>query len=235
MATAKDIFKRSLRLLQVLDAGEEPTAQEAEDCLTALNAMLDIWSVQRLYVYSINEETLSWAGSAQSRTIGSGGNFSTTRPTKIEPSTFFTTGGNDYSIMLLDTFESYTAISDKSTESTIPEYLYYNAAHPLGVLYIWPVPPATLSLKLHSTSQLSSLAATTTTFSMPPGYEDAVSFSLAERLAPEFGVAVPPEVVKTGAANRRAIKRLNTPTPVSSIEVGRVGAGYRYNVNTDRA
>lgn len=38
--TARDVIKRALRRLEVIAAGEEPTAEEARDALLELNAMM---------------------------------------------------------------------------------------------------------------------------------------------------------------------------------------------------
>lgn len=43
MATASEVINRALRLIGAVAAGEEPSAQESADALTALNAMLADW------------------------------------------------------------------------------------------------------------------------------------------------------------------------------------------------
>lgn len=45
MATALDLITRALRKLGVYAAGEDPDAEDAEDCLAALNDMLAGWSI----------------------------------------------------------------------------------------------------------------------------------------------------------------------------------------------
>ena len=90
MATARDLIKRSLRRIHVLDADEEPTDAEANDALESLNEMLDLWAANKSYVYATQENDHVWTASAQSQTIGSGGDFNTTRPVKIMDSTYFT-------------------------------------------------------------------------------------------------------------------------------------------------
>jgi len=45
MATARDVITRSLRKLKILASGETPEAQEADDCLEALNQMLAEWEI----------------------------------------------------------------------------------------------------------------------------------------------------------------------------------------------
>ena len=232
MATARDLITRSLRLIHVLDSGESPTADEANDALDAVNSMLDSWSIPGLYIYATREDAVTWPASTQSRTIGSGGNFSITRPTRIETSTYFDDGNsNDYPLMILDTFAAYSNITVKATSSSLPEYLYYEPLDPLGTLYIWPVPSSALTVYLHSPEQLDQFATLDTTFTYPPGYKEAIQYSLAVRLAAEFGVAVPPEVMDVARRSTKAVKRLNTPTPIASVEVGEMGT-RRFNIYT---
>jgi hypothetical protein len=45
MATALEVITSALRKLKVYAAGEEPGAEDAEDCLTALNGMLFAWTI----------------------------------------------------------------------------------------------------------------------------------------------------------------------------------------------
>ena len=48
MATAQTVIKRALRLLKVTQSGEEPSAEEAQDSLTALNDMLFAWELDAI-------------------------------------------------------------------------------------------------------------------------------------------------------------------------------------------
>jgi hypothetical protein len=53
MATARDVLKRALRLIQAKAAGEEPTADEGQDGLTTLNRMLHGFPAQGIeYVHA---------------------------------------------------------------------------------------------------------------------------------------------------------------------------------------
>ena len=233
MATALDIIKRSMRLIHVLDADEEPSASESADALAAMNDMLDSWSTDRAYIFTIKEDSVTWPTATQSRTIGATGNFVTTRPTKIGGSSYFTdANSNDYILEQLATKAAYSAIVAKSTSSTLPQYMYYEPSFPDGTLYIWPVPDTSLTIKLHSPEQLTQFTALTTPVSFPPGYKHAFTTSVAEEIAPEFGVAVPPEVAKSAFKSRTKIRRLNRVVPVSQVEVSAFSQGRSFNIFT---
>jgi len=232
MSTARDLITRSMRLAHILDSGEDPTADEANDALTALNDLLDFMSVPGLFTYATKENIVTWTGGSQSQTIGSGGDFNVTRPTRIEDSTYFrSSAGDDYLIKVLRSKAAYSAIIAKDTQSNLPEYLYYEPSNPLGVLYIWPVPSSSLSVYLHSQEQLSQASTLNSTISFPPGYKELLTAELAARLCPEFGVAMPPELMDMRRRANIAVKRMNKKTVYSALELP--GTGRTYSIYSD--
>ena len=232
MATARDLITRSLRLIHVLDSGESPTADEANDSLTALNDMLDSMSVPGLYIYAIKQDVVTWTAGQQSRTIGASGDFNITRPTRIEDSTFFTSAaGEDYPLKIIRSRSAYSGIIDKDTSTDFPEFLYYEPSYPLGNLFIWPVPFSTLSISLHSQEQLTQLSTLDPALSIPPGYKELLTAMLCARLAPEFGVALPPEAQDIMRRASRAVRRANARNVYSQIESP--GMGGTYSIYSD--
>jgi hypothetical protein len=217
--------------MHVLETGEDPSTEEAADGLTALNDMLDEWNIDRGLVFAIEEDSQTWTGGAQSMTIGSGGDMNTTRPIRIENSTFYTdANGNDYNLRLLETRIGYTSIVDKETTTDLPEYLYYEPDYPLGELYIWPVPSANMTIKLHRWEQFSLFASLDATVTLAPGYKNLVTYGLCEYLAPEFGVAVPPEVMSRYEAASQRIRKNNIRIPIMQAETAAIREGRSFNI-----
>ena len=219
MASAADIIKRSLRLIGAIAGGETPSSTEQADALEALNAMLDSWRTESLAVYALRDETLSLTGAA-SYTIGSGGNLNTTRPVKIE-SAYERASDTDYPVKIASAAAWY-ALASKSTSSTnVAEWLYYEPAYPLGTLYLYPK-PTTGVLHLVTWVPLTSYAASDSV-ALPPGYQDAITYHLALRLAPEFGRPVTPELAALAKAAKDNIQRVNFRPPLMStgLEGGR--------------
>ena len=62
MATysANDQINRALRLLGVLAEGETPSAAVSQDCLMALNQMIESWNTERLSVFSTIDQICNW-------------------------------------------------------------------------------------------------------------------------------------------------------------------------------
>src|SRR5690349_13893473 len=83
MATVRDLFKDSLKLIGALAAGETPTSTEMTDGLRVLNRMIGQWNTQNLLIYTRVIEEFTLTPSTGSYTIGSSGTFNTSRPMEI--------------------------------------------------------------------------------------------------------------------------------------------------------
>jgi len=233
MSTARSLITRALRLIHVLDTSEVPTADEAQDSLEALNDMLDTMSIPGLYVFSTRQDSVSWPAATRTRTIGTGGHFAITRPTKILDGSFVTLDGNDYPLTVIRDRAAYAGIVDKNTDSTLPQWLYYEPSFPTGTIYLHPVPSAGVTLELLSEQQLTQFTTIDDTFTYPPGYREMMVSNLAVRLAPEFGVAVPPETAELARRSSATVRRLNGKSPSAVLEVSAIGGSPSYSIYSD--
>ena len=220
MTTALDLIKRARRLNRTLGAGEIISAEESANGLTALNAMMDAWSVQRLFVYQITEDSAALVAGTASYTIGASGVINTTRPERIEPSSYVRLNGVDFNLSVMTDAE-YNSISSKTTQG-LPAGIYYSRAVPLGTLFFYPVPDAAYTLKLRSWKRLQTFTALPDVLALPAGYEDAIVYSLAERLAPEDGLEPSVTVIRIASAGRKALQPNNAARFVMTNDVTRV-------------
>jgi hypothetical protein len=222
MPTALQIITRSMRIARVIGKGETLDADEAADGLTALNSMLNSWQTERLSVYQIREESFTWAANQQSRTVGSGGDFATDRPARVDGSSAFVSNSVDYMLGVRGIIDvaAWAAIPDKTTTSTIPWLIYPEYGTTLVTLYAYPIPSASITFKLRSWRALQSFAALTTSMDLPMGYEEALCFNLAESFGVEFGRDLTPTAQKKAVTSKANIKRINAPDTVMSSEAG---------------
>jgi hypothetical protein len=225
MPTALQLGSRAARLIGALASGQTMPPAEAADMLEALNAMMDAWRIERLMVYQVKQGSHSWASGNASRTIGTGGNFDTTRPDRIESAFLRDSNSLDHPLTVLTEREQYDAITQKSDASTLPDWLFYDPAYPLGTLYLHPKPSANLTLLLNSWQILQSFDDTAESLALPPGYENAIVFNLACDLGPEYDITVPPWVVKRAAQYKAAVKTNNAPSMVARLDSGIAFAG----------
>ncbi len=227
MATALTMITRAMRLAKVIGKGETLDPDESADGLEALNAMLESWAIERLFVYSIRDETFTWTAAAASRTVGAAGNFATDRPSKVDASSYFTYNGIDYPIEIIDS-DAYSAIQDKTISSSFPRYLYVDyTSSALVTLYAFEVPQGALTFHLRTWRLMQSFTALTDVLALPPGYKRAIEFSLAEEFGMEFKESVPKKVEQIAARARSNIKRINAPSVVMVSEAAYMNTGNR--------
>lgn len=226
MATALQMITRSMRLARVIGKGESLDADEAADGLYALNAMLDSWQTERLFVYQIQSDSFTWTAT-QSRTVGAVGSFVMSLPARIDESSYFTLNSVDYPVNFL-TQDQWAAIPSKTTTSTQPTSIYVEYGTALHTLYAYPVPSASLTFVLRSWQLLQTFAATTTDLALPMGYQRAIEYSLAEEFGPEFGKEVTLDVKKKANQARKNIKRINLPK--AELATGFMSAGSGFSI-----
>lgn len=224
MANALQIIDRAYALIGYKAAGEALSSEDADYALSALNAMLDGWNTQRLFIVSVQEVVGTVSG--VSATVGPGLTFDTPRPVAVEDTSFTRIGALDYPVKWIDR-ETYEAISLKTVQSTFPQYAYYDAHMPTANIYFYPVPNAPVEFHLALQVQLTEFADLVTDYPLAPGYLKALQYSLAEELAP--GVReLPASVVRTAQNARRAIRRTNVD--VAQLDSGIINA--RFNIYT---
>ena len=228
---ARDIIYRALRLIGAYGSGETPSADDADVCLKAMNSMLDSWSTERLFVYAMTSEQFALTVGQAQYTIGTGGDFNTTRPQKVDDSSFIRLNGSDY--LLTEISESqYSSIVAKTAQS-IPDKYFYNATSSLGQLNLYPVPDQAMTLHLKSWKPLSSFASLNTDVTFAPGYQRALEYSLAEEISPEFDIPVPASVERIARQSRASVKRMNSPLPILAVPVGIMARHGDYDIYSD--
>jgi hypothetical protein len=222
MATAQEQIEGALRLIGQLAAGEEATADDLADGLTALNQMLDSWSTERLSVFCLQDQTFTWTVGERSRTVGPTGDFVGTRPVLVDPSTYFKWNNVSYPLAIANA-DQYNGIALKTVNSALPQVLYPNMTMPDATLYIYPVPTVAIELHLISVTELTQPATLATSLVIPPGYLRAYRYNLAVEIASEFGIEVPQKVSRIAELSKRTIKRINNPQNLMVMPYSLIG------------
>lgn len=232
MAVVSTLILRSLRLIGEKQRGDTLTSNEQTECLASLNAMLESWSVQRSLCYQIVQESFALTNSVGAYTIGSGGTFSTDRPTKIVDPCFIRDSSNYDSPVTIINAQAYGRIVDKTSDGSYPTYLFYDAAFAssLGTIRLYPEPQAGLTLFINSWKQLGSISTISASVTLPPGYERAIVYNYAIEESGGF-MSVSPEVAKIARDSLAAIKGLNLPDTTMRLDPGVVPV-YASNILT---
>lgn len=233
MATAQTIINRALRLIGAIEAGESPTSDESNDALEALNAMIQSWQTERLFVYALVDTAFTMSAGDSSYTVGPSGNFNLTpRPPKLE-NIYVRDGDIDYPVILVQQ-DRWFAIADKTSRSNIPELAYYEPTLPTGTLQVWPVPSSANSLHVVTWTTLNELATLGATVTLPQGYERALAYNLAIEIAPEYQKVPSAEVHRIAGDAMANIKRANIRPIISYTELSLLVGGRKSNIEADQ-
>jgi hypothetical protein len=229
--TAGDQINGALRLIGQLAEGETPSAATSQDALTAMNQMIDSWSIERLAVFSTQDQMFMWPPGAISRTLGPTGDFVGNRPVLLDDSTYFRDPANNISfgIKILNQ-QQYNGIAVKTVTSTYPQVIWINMTYPDIEMYVYPVPTKVLEWHFVSVSELTQPATLATVLTFPPGYLRAFRYCLACEIAAEFGVEPSPQVSRIAMTSKRNLKRINNPDDIMSLPYSIVGTRQRYNI-----
>ena len=209
--TALDLITGTLRKIGQYAPGEAITAADASDALDTYNALLDMWSNQKLAVFNTIETVVNLTAGQNTYTMGIGGYFNIERPLRLVRaySRLNSTGSSsvDFPMQIVGV-QKYTNIGMKNQPGPWPKIGFYNPTYPLATLIIWPVPQRNIEFHLWSEIVLSSVNLNTV-LNLPRGYYLALQFALAELLCPEYGMAVPPDIKRFAKEQKAVIKALN--------------------------
>ena len=229
--TAGEQINRALRLLGILAEGETPSAATSQDCLMALNQMIDSWNTERLSVFSTQDQTYLWPVGQISQTLGPTGDFVGNRPVYFDDATYFRDPGTNVSFGIkFINQQQYDGIAVKTVTSTYPQVIFVNITFPDVTMFIYPRPTRLLEWHFISVQELDKPADLSTVLYYPPGYLRAFTYNLAMEFAPEFGVEPSPQVQRIAMTSKRDLKRVNNPDDVMSLPYAIVATRQRFNI-----
>jgi hypothetical protein len=229
MTTARQLITSSLRLINVVQQGENPTADDMTTVEYALNTLLDSWSADKLSIYTINPYPFVLIPGQQAYKLGVGTNllpadWVVPRPMNIEQATVdyqAQMGAQAISIPLQKLSDAeWAAIAVKSTQSTFPMKFFDNGNYPMRTLNFWPVPTTAQTVTLWLWEPLLDYTTLDQPISLPPGYERAIRYNLAVEAAPEFGKTLTSDIINVALSSYANIKILNSTPQIMRCDTG---------------
>lgn len=223
MPSANDFAARALQLLNVIQPGESPSAEDGQLAFDVLNDWIDALGTQRLTIYYRARSTGTYTASASSITLGSGGTFNIVRPVWIDAAAYVipsTSPAIEVAIPVWND-QQYAAQAIKAQTSTLPTAIYvdFNWTAGLARIYAWPIPTQSITLVLYAPTALTEFADQSTDYTFPPGYRRAILFGLANELAVYYPSAQPdPRVPQIGIESLANIKRANERIPLAVMD-----------------
>lgn len=235
--TTRDLLSECLRACGAFGVGQTPGAQDINDALRTLNRMLGQWGKKRWLLYQV--ETLSLVSTgAVSYSVGPTGDFVIPiAPNELLGAYVRLQASSpqpvDYSLNIITSMEDYSNIAVKNLGS-FPTHAFLNSGWPLGTIYFWPVPAASiyslfilLKIPFQVANTLDSV------IDLPPEYEAALFYNLVVRLYSSY--RLPPDPISVALAKeglatlRKANLQLSTVSMPQELE--RKG---KYNIYSDQ-
>jgi hypothetical protein len=218
--TVGDLITFALRTSGVNGVGQTPLAEDFTDALVLLRAMLAGWQRKRWLVPNEVDLAITSTGAA-SYTIGP------IRPDRVHAAYVRLLGSNDnppdIRLTVIDSYEDYAQITLKNL-STFPQAVFYDATWPDGLLKFWPIPPAgAYELHVLFTAPLPIYVNLTDELNLPPEYLEALIYSLAVRLAMNYGLDPRPAHVMAMRQAMNTLRMANTRVSQAMMPAG-VGA-----------
>lgn len=232
--TVLQLITDALKEIRVLQAGESPTAADANDTFRRLNLMLDTLTLDQLTCPVDATESIAFTASKFQYTFGPGGDINTTRAPDIKRAWVQISTGQDIPLRKLYEPE-WDAISLKTTTAEYPYVFWYDPAYPLGVVNVWPVPQgAGNTLFIRHRTNISQFASLSTVISLQPGYQEYYTIKLAIKVAPYFGRAAKSaamELATTLENIQLKIQRQNVPLRIQKLDNDAPKGGDRGQMN----
>jgi|SRR5579859_169068 len=241
--TVTQLNYKAARHCQVLRAGQILPADLNNDMLSEVNDMIDAWEVDRRKLFAIRPDLYPLTAGVQFYIIGPGavptviggveyGALPGVRPVGIEDANIVvnTVTPPVRTPVRILTPEEWADIRLQSIPFALPLKLWYDANFNTvgqGTISLWPGPLSSYGLELFTTQSLGQVlgfADLTTAYSFPPGYADAVTWSLAERCGPMLRAYFKTdgemfvEVKRQAKMARAAIESFNTPEAFMSCD-----------------
>jgi hypothetical protein len=241
VTTPADIIRLVLKDTGVIGVGQTASAEDTNDLFDTMNMMIGEWASKRWLLYHLMDLSKVSTG-AISYTVGPGGDIDTgtmQRPDRLEDGNFFrqlitasSPNKIDYPLALLESREDYNRIGLKQL-TTIPQYIYYDAAYPLGIVYPWPViQPSQYELHILVKAQLPQFANLADPINLPSQYYGALRYNLACRVRSMYQLSPDPTLISLATDSLSTIRNMNAQVPRLRMPAG-IGRGNKYNIYSD--
>ncbi len=213
--TPSSLITSALKKCGILGVGQTALPEDLNDAFNDLKGMLAQWSERSLIVYHLVDYNIQCSGN-QSYKIGLTGNIIVPeRPSKIEAALLRSnlSASIDYPLKIISAQQDYNNIAYKNTVG-VSQYLYYDAAYPNGVIYLYPVPSSQYELHIFVKDELGKNLDLTTPINLPEEYYEAILYNLCVRIASGYQITLLPSILLLASTSLNTIKTSNLQIPL---------------------
>ncbi len=192
-ATSRDsLIAGALRIAGATAQGETPTATQVTEAAEALNMFVKALQADGMPLWAIKKYAVTLTATAD-YTVGVGATVNTPKPLKVIQAFLHNTTTEIDIPMRILTRQEYEQLGNK-TSTGQPIQLFYEPLLTTGVLHLFPVPDTTsianCTVKIIYQRPFEDFDVSTDEPDFPQEWYDAIKFGLADRLAPEYGLAL---------------------------------------------
>lgn len=214
--TAQQLVTRAYLLLNAVESGEDPTADESADGLDALNEMLANWAEDGLSVPYRTQDQKTLTVGQGSYTWGSGGDINSDRPISIHEA-WLDDNGTSCPFEIIP-ISKYSRIVSK-TDSSRPTSGWYEYQYPLSLLTLDFVPDDTYTLNLWSLKPFTEFSTLSSESDLPLSYTRAIRYNLAIELSGELQAPLHPSIPKIARESLSKLKARNMSNRAEQMTV----------------
>ena len=211
--TAQDIITSALVDCGILGQGETASPDDLSWGLTRINAIIDSWSVDRLTLYCVYQALFSLSANVQDSSLGpagGGATFTTIgRPVLIQTASIVLPGTTIRFPMNMLTSKQFAAIAEKGLTGALPIDIYCDNQYPNLGFHVSPIPAASPQIEFYYWAALTQFASLTSVLAMPPGYIDALKYTLMLHLSPAYEKPIDPAILALAQSKKAAIQTIN--------------------------
>jgi hypothetical protein len=237
--TVRQVCTNALYEINVVAPGEVPDfTSELSFALDKFNQIADSWSAQKVFIYAVdlisaappppvgNSAPFILSPGLAPHTIGpltSGAptfQVITERPVRIK----------NINVLLNNVFpivrypltkrdsDWWATQRVQGITTSLPTDFYYRPDWPLGSIFFWPVPNYAYGVEIEVETVIQGGVNLDIEFTEPPGYELAMTLTIAELLCPAFEKQPNPVLIAAAMKARNAIIGVNNAAPRINLD-----------------
>jgi hypothetical protein len=238
--TVGDLLTNALQDSGVIGIDESVEPAILTRAFRHANWILTDWARKRWLCYRIQDYAVVSTG-ALNYSVGLGGNININpRPDRIEYAflrflnqPFGSSLYVDIPLHIIQSHEDYARIAVKNV-GTLPWQVFYDPVWPVGVLFPWPVPQASLyELHIGFKVVLPRFSSVAQVINFPPEYEFALNWDLVNFLRESYQMPPSPQAMAFARRTKNAIRLANTQVGVLRMPSFLRGRQRAYDVYGD--
>jgi len=207
--SALDIVTAALRKIGAFSTVDVIPAADANNCLDALNNLIDSWSNDKLLIPYRTQDTLTnQPAGLTSLTIGPAGQIATTRPMFLESVSVTDTFGIIRYFDILTTEQTADLRVQSISGSATVARVAFDPQYPNANLLFYPATQYGGTITVESYKPLTTFTVLNQQIVLPPGYKRMMIFNLAVEVAGEYGIAASSDVTAIAIQALAEIKDL---------------------------